>query len=292
MLSTRYLYLHEALELGPMWLQQSAHIQATNAATGHSAKHANQAASTPAKTTTEAMGSDAAASPSVSSTRIEAQPARHHVQQILQQLGQSARNPATVHTATSTPTPAELQRQSTNAATQPAQANHLPAAIATCTACALHAERRQPIWGQGTSQATLMVISPNPAPADDDAQQLFSGDVGRLLHNMLAAIGVDESQVFYTSEVKCTPNVSLHIAPASIEACRPYLQQQLATVQPRAILLLGQAFTRIPAEQLAIQCNHLPYVIMPHPARLLRQSHLKAQAWDALRQLASYLNQA
>ena len=107
---------------------------------------------------------------------------------------------------------------------------------------------------------------------------------------MLAAIDIGVDEVFYTSQVKCTPNISLRITTEQIQACLPALQAQIEYIQPQAILLLGQVFKQLEKEKTLSRYLHdIPYVITPHPARLLRQSHLKASAWSALKILHNYL---
>lgn len=283
MLSSRYLYLHEALGLGPMWLQQSARVAAaahpsagtTRTTTQHTAPNAVQATAIPLpEADTQHTGG--------------LQSAQHALQAIRTQLSaRQAPQPA----ATATPYVAHAIITSELPADQTATtATELPAILAACQRCALRNERRQPMAGHGALPARLMVISPNPSPADDSAHTLFSGDVGLLLSNMLHAIGIQPNDVFYTSQVKCTPNVSLHVQAEHIAACQPYLQQQLSWVQPHAVLLLGKAFSHMDKAALQHILRNIPYVIIPHPARLLRQPTLKAQAWTLLQQLLPYLH--
>ena len=135
----------------------------------------------------------------------------------------------------------------------------------------------------------LMVISICPAPEDSLAGQLFSGEVGVLLNKMLAAIGLQPHQVHKTSWLDTTvfsPNPSA----AELSAAQPRLAAELALAQPQAILFLGQFFTQ--AEQQARLEDFrqgLPMFTVPHPARLLRQPHLKAEAWETLQKLQKVL---
>nr|WP_253340728.1 uracil-DNA glycosylase [Neisseria sp. HSC-16F19] len=164
----------------------------------------------------------------------------------------------------------------------------LPQLLNDCRRCNLAGERRNSLPGRGSEHARLLVISPNPAPQDDIAGELLSGEAGVLLNNMLTAAGIDPAQVYYTSQVKCTPTASIHPGADARAACLPWLAQQLAWLQPKAVLLLGQDFLPHPP-LLASVLGGLPYVVVPHPARLLRQGTLKAQAWPALQTLAAHL---
>ena len=275
MLSSRYLHLHEALGLGPMWLQQGAQVLPPPNDNPPADNHPPAAvAATPTTAATSAHNSQSAQ-------------AR---QAVMAAVGGETKTPAaapatnakiappTIAPVVSAPTPIDTL----NAAT-------LPAALAQCQRCDLHRQRRQPLPGHGSLQAKLLVVSPNPAPEDDMAAQLLSGEAGVLLHNMLAAIHIDPATVYFTSQVKCTPNATLQVNPTETAACTPFLQQQIAWLQPQAVLLLGQSFQHMAAEALAELLQQRPYVIVPHPARLLRQHQLKTEAWQALQKLVPML---
>lgn len=273
MLDNRYLYLHQALELGPMWLSQHVRIIAPQISQTTTQKHLPETATT--------------INPSVKHSKPAA---------IQAMLTEPNRIPAAPITAA---LPVQAKNEVKEEIEQlpekePIETNFKLAELATilntCQRCSLHQQRSQPISGSGAEQPRLLVISTNPAPEDDANHQLFSGQAGILLRNMLAAIEVNPNEVFYTSQVKCAPNISLHIKQEHIQACTPYLNEQIRQLRPRAILLLGQMFQRIEPNLLAASLHHVPYVIVPHPARLLSQRQLKAKAWQSLQVLRSYLN--
>lgn len=280
MLDSRYLYLHEALGLGPMWLAQTACLLPVQPA--------------PAQTVTAKQPAPPSESVHSSTSAIQNPTTKetiHHshraaLQHIIRQPPQAASE-----TTTTTQTE-ERQNFCSQSPTDNLKLSYeaIPAALAACTRCNLHQERCTPLSGYGSANARLLVISTNPAPPDDSNQQLFSGEVGQLLSNMLAAINISSEEVFYTSQVKCAPNVSLKVTSEQLQACLPYLSAQIKHIQPQAILLLGQTFSRLDQSVLAQNLHNIPYVISPHPARLLRQSHLKATAWTALKQLRKYLH--
>ena len=178
------------------------------------------------------------------------------------------------HTAFASPE--ELQRQA-----------------AACAACSLHSQRKQALSGYGAMPACLMVISLNPAPSDDEAGRLISSRHGRLLDNMLAAIGLSPEQVFRTAWLRCTPRIALKTTPEEQVRCAAFIRQEFAWVQPQAVLLLGNSFYD-PARRWLLEqlIGHTPAFTVPHPAILLRQPELKAQAWHTLKQLKSALAKA
>ncbi|PIT12303.1 uracil-DNA glycosylase [Snodgrassella alvi] len=288
MLDSRYLYLHEAMGLGPMWLSQAAHLIIPDSAEKNTTVD-NSTAPTrqPAPARTGKQQSIAAVKTAPAHKSFP-QPTNRHRAALQQIIGQRpSTNLPEVQTAVDT---------SINTSSHKSIAGELnisfeaiPTTLITCTRCNLHQERCTPLPGYGAVNARLLVVSSNPAPPDDSSQQLFSGEVGKLLNNMLAAINISTEEVFYTSQVKCAPNISLRITAEHLHACLPYLSAQIEHIRPQAILLLGQIFSQLDQNTLAQNLHNVPYVISPHPARLLRQSHLKATAWAALKQLRNYL---
>ncbi|NUF08831.1 uracil-DNA glycosylase family protein [Snodgrassella sp. ESL0324] len=287
MLDSRYLYLHEALGLGPMWLSQTAYLipsQVTETNTPVKNNTRLVARSAPDNSVHLQPVRTSYSSPPVDISAI--QPASRHRDALRQIINQPPTKPVK-----------QTAKEDNTSKISPITTNDklnisfesIPATLAACTRCNLHQERCTPLLGYGASNARLLVISSNPAPPDDSSRQLFSGEVGKLLSNMLAAINITAEEVFFTSQVKCAPNVSLRITDEHLQACLPYLSAQIEHIRPQAILLLGQIFSQLDQTILAQNLHNIPYVISPHPARLLRQSHLKANAWTALKQLRNFL---
>jgi uracil-DNA glycosylase len=288
MLDSRYLYLHEAMGLGPMWLSQTAYLIVPESAPKNTETDSAPAPTGQPVSASTGRQQTIAATQTASARKSIPQAVNQHRAALQQIINQS--RPATVpevqiaagnniNINSNKPIPDEFN----------ISFDAIPASLAACTRCNLHQERCTPLPGYGASNARLLVVSSNPAPPDDSSQQLFSGEVGKLLNNMLAAINMTTEEVFYTSQVKCAPNVSLHITAEHLHACLPYLSAQIEHIRPQAVLLLGQIFGRLDQNTLAQNLHNIPFVICPHPARLLRQSHLKATAWAALKQLRNYL---
>ncbi|MDO4693381.1 MAG: uracil-DNA glycosylase [Eikenella sp.] len=195
--------------------------------------------------------------------------------------------------------PAETALQAARclwAARTPATFTDLPQLrqqAADCTACKLHGERKQALAGHGALPAEVLVLCLNPTLHDDDARQLFSGSHGRLLDNMLAAIGLDAAPIFRTAWLRCTPRISPKPSPEEQVACAAFLEQEWAWAQPKAVLLLGDGFRDEVQQWLVKQIiGSTPCFILPHPAALLRQPLLKAQAWPVLQALRRALDHA
>jgi DNA polymerase len=170
------------------------------------------------------------------------------------------------------------------------------AALQGCRRCKLCEARNTIVFGAGNPQAELVVIGEGPG-ADEDAQgKPFVGRAGELLTRMLAARGVELSrdEVFITNAVKCRPPGNRNPEPEELAACAPFLDTQLATLQPKVVLALGRVATQAllaTKEPIgALRGKIHPYrggVLIPtfHPAFLLRNPgpEYKRMAWDDLK---------
>ena len=177
----------------------------------------------------------------------------------------------------------------------------LEAAVAGCRACALCGGRTQTVFGVGARQADWMVIGEAPGENEDRLGQPFVGQAGKLLDNMLAAIGLsrqaeDEAGaprqgVYIANVLKCRPPRNRNPQPEEIAQCEPYLRRQVELVQPRIILAMGRFAvqsllnTTEPIGRLrgrVHQYRGVPVIVTYHPAYLLRALPEKAKAWQDL----------
>ena len=311
MLNSRYPRLHEALGLGPMWLKRSARIAENTRPESQRLPENGQ---------TELHTAPAAEQRLPENRQSEPRPSGHNTLQPNpphSTAAQAAARPAPppqCHRADVLaaiaapqpfqPAPAQVENESDPLAvvqrlwaalphTSFTSPEELHQQAAACAACSLHNQRKQALSGYGAMPARLMVISLNPAPSDDETGQLISGQHGRLLNNMLAAIGLVPEQVFRTAWLRCTPRVALKTTPEEQVRCAAFIRQELAWAQPQAVLLLGNSFYD-PARRWLLEqlIGHTPAFTVPHPAILLRQPELKAQAWHSLKQLKAALAKA
>jgi uracil-DNA glycosylase family 4 len=151
---------------------------------------------------------------------------------------------------------------------------------------------RKPIFGAGDRAADWMVVGDLPSE-DDEVQGLpFAGDAGRLLDNMLAAVGASRKRGAYlTHLLKWRPPGNRNPEPGEMAGCEPFLRQQLELVQPRVILAMGRFAVQAllqsgePIGKLrgrVHQWHQVPVVVTYHPAYLLRNPADKARAWADL----------
>ncbi len=163
--------------------------------------------------------------------------------------------------------------------------------VAACTRCRLHETRTQTVFGVGNPAADWMIIGEAPGAEEDRRGEPFVGRAGKLLDEMLRAVGQSRDDVFIANILKCRPPGNRDPQADEASACREYLQRQIAHVRPRIILAVG----RIAAQQLlgtdapvgrlrgrAHQLDEVPVVVTYHPAYLLRSPANKAKAWDDL----------
>jgi DNA polymerase len=168
----------------------------------------------------------------------------------------------------------------------------LIAHIAECTACTLCRTRRNTVPGVGSRSAGWMFVGEAPG-ADEDAQgEPFVGQGGKLLDNMLKAIGLDRrSGVYIANVLKCRPPNNRNPEPGEVAACSPYLERQLEMIRPRLIVALGRfaAMTLLDTDASIAslrgrvhQYRGVPLIVTYHPAYLLRTLPEKAKAWEDL----------
>jgi len=122
----------------------------------------------------------------------------------------------------------------------------LRAAAAGCTACDLYRTATQTVFGEGTAHAQAMFVGEQPGDQEDKAGRPFVGPAGRLFDEALEDAGIDRTQLYVTSVVKHFKWVArgkrrIHQKPnwKEIAACRPWLEAELAIVQPRVLVCLG-----------------------------------------------------
>jgi len=136
--------------------------------------------------------------------------------------------------------------------------------------------------------------------ADEDAQGFpFVGAAGQLLDRMIAAMGLARDEVYVCNIVKCRPPKNRKPEPAEMEACRPYLTEQLELIAPRVIVALGatavqgllgtsEGITRLRGTWKLYR-GRIPVMPTFHPAYLLRTPAAKREVWHDLQAVLRHL---
>lgn len=117
-------------------------------------------------------------------------------------------------------------------------------AMRRCVACDLSATRTQVVVGSGSASARLMVLGEAPGAKEDETGVPFVGRSGQLLDRLLGEIELARSEVFVTNVVKCRPPDNRDPRPVEIGACSPFLERQLALVDPSVVVTLGNFAAR------------------------------------------------
>jgi uracil-DNA glycosylase len=163
--------------------------------------------------------------------------------------------------------------------------------VAGCTRCELSQSRTNTVFGVGNRSADWMIVGEAPGAEEDRRGEPFVGRAGKLLDQMLLAIGETRESVFIANILKCRPPNNRDPKPVEAAACRGYLDRQIELVQPRILLAVG----RIAAQNLlgsdepvgrlrgrAHELDGIPLVVTYHPAYLLRSPTQKQKAWRDL----------
>lgn len=118
-----------------------------------------------------------------------------------------------------------------------------PPHAAACMNCELARQRKRVVWGEGNPQAPLVVLLDNPGAREDKEGNPFVCGTRDTLQEGLAAVGIPLKRVYVTYLLKCRP-IRAYDKPAAREACYPHLQAQLAGMQPKLLLGLGNIVTQ------------------------------------------------
>jgi uracil-DNA glycosylase len=168
----------------------------------------------------------------------------------------------------------------------------LKAAVSGCVSCGLHKTRTQTVFGVGDEDADWMLIGEAPGAEEDRLGEPFVGQAGRLLDNMLAAIGLKRGDNVYIANVlKCRPPGNRNPQPEEVAKCTPHLLRQIELIKPKLIVAMGrfaaQTLLNTDASIAALRGSvhryaGVPLIVTYHPAYLLRNLPDKAKAWADL----------
>jgi uracil-DNA glycosylase family 4 len=116
-----------------------------------------------------------------------------------------------------------------------------------CTKCGLCHSRTQVVFGEGPLNAELFVVGEAPGFNEDKEGKPFRGASGMLLERLLSSVGLERERVYMTTVNKCRPPGSPPRSPkpSEVSSCRPYLVAQLAAVDPRVVVAMGDLVSRV-----------------------------------------------
>ena len=172
--------------------------------------------------------------------------------------------------------------------------------VARCTACELYKGATQAVFGEGLVKSEAMFVGEQPGDREDVEGHPFVGPAGRVLDRAFAAAGIDRESAYVTNAVKHfryeqRGKRRIHQRPSAehIKACRPWLEAELAVIEPRVLVLLGavaaQALlgskVRVTKDRgKPLESGLAPVVLVTiHPSAILRERDepARAAAFDA-----------
>lgn len=170
--------------------------------------------------------------------------------------------------------------------------------LGDCTRCKLHKARHKIVFGDGNPKAELVFVGEGPG-ADEDAQGLpFVGRAGKLLTQMIEAMGLQRGDVYICNVVKCRPPENRTPEKDEVSTCSPYLLRQLDVINPKVIVCLGsvaaqtlletnRGISHFRGEWLDFRGRKL--MATYHPAYLLRNPNAKGEVWKDLQKVMAEL---
>jgi uracil-DNA glycosylase len=117
--------------------------------------------------------------------------------------------------------------------------------VQACAKCPLHETRERAVFGAGDADADLMFVGEAPGAEEDRLGLPFVGRAGKLLDQLVEEIGMKREAVFIANVLKSRPPANRDPLPLEIDACRPYLYQQISLIEPRVICTLGNFATKL-----------------------------------------------
>jgi uracil-DNA glycosylase family 4 len=170
--------------------------------------------------------------------------------------------------------------------------------LGECTRCRLHKQRNKIVFGAGNPRAELVFVGEGPGH-DEDLQGLpFVGRAGKLLTQMIEAMGLTREDVYICNVVKCRPPENRKPEDDEVATCSPYLYRQLDAIAPKAIVCLGGVGaqtllkTKDPISRFRgnwYDFRNTKLLATYHPAYLLRNPAAKSEVWKDLQKVMAHL---
>jgi DNA polymerase len=166
--------------------------------------------------------------------------------------------------------------------------------LGDCRRCRLWEKRTRLVFGAGNPHAKLVFVGEGPGFEEDQQGEPFVGAAGRLLTKIIDAIQLSREQVYICNIVKCRPPGNRNPRPDEIEACLPFLERQIAAIQPDGICALGTVAAQTllksdaPISKLRGKVHFYQGIqVFPtyHPAYLLRNPGKKRAVWEDMQRL-------
>jgi uracil-DNA glycosylase family 4 len=182
--------------------------------------------------------------------------------------------------------------------TRESKLKEIAARVASCTRCELAQTRTHTVPGQGCACPEIMFIGEGPGEEEDRQGLAFVGRAGQLLTRIIEAMGYTRAEVFIGNVVKCRPPGNRTPYPHEMEACLPFLKEQIAILKPKVIVALGgtavrgllrteTGITKLRGQWMEFE--GIPVMPTYHPAYLLRNEGGKKYVWADMQDVLQLL---
>ena len=178
--------------------------------------------------------------------------------------------------------------------------DNLDILVKKCKKCNLYTTRNNTVFGEVSHNSDIMIIGEAPGKEEDDSGKPFIGRAGKLLTEFLKSISLDRRSVFITNTVKCRPPENRNPEMTEIKSCSDYLDQQIAFIKPRVLVLLGKIaanrmlgedkpISELRLKKFFVEKYDIPLIVFYHPAYILRSPLQKKKVWDDLQYLKTII---
>lgn len=174
-----------------------------------------------------------------------------------------------------------------------------------CQKCPRGQARSHIVIDRGNPESHILIVSERPGDNEDVMGQAFVGRSGELLDKIMASIGLDTNRdMLIVNVVKCRAEIDRAPTAQEAEACFPYLRRQIELMRPKVILLLGAVALKFLVKErgeefsMEKEAGHfftvpeypdVQFMVLYHPAFLLRDPTKKAVMWEHVKKLRGIL---
>jgi DNA polymerase len=176
-----------------------------------------------------------------------------------------------------------------------------------CQKCPRGRARTHIVLDRGNPDSKILIVSERPGENEDAMGKAFAGRSGELLDRIMASIGLDTNRdLLIANVVKCKAEIDRPPTTPEVEACFPYLRRQIELMKPRVILLLGAValkyLTKDRGDEFSMEEEagnlftapeypDIHFMVLYHPAFLLRDPRKKAVMWEHVKKLRAFLSE-
>ncbi len=158
--------------------------------------------------------------------------------------------------------------------------------VQQCRKCRLWQTAQHGVPGEGPASAKVMVVGQNPGAEEDQTGRPFVGRAGKYLTKTLAEFGIKRDELYITNIVKHTSPQNRKPYPDEVEACLPYLKEQISIIEPQIIVLLGASAKETP------RVEGIEYFEIIHPSAAMRFTKMRERFRSQIAELAKHIASA